>query len=238
AGRFFFLTGIQAGTNRSLSVDGHSATSPNATFPLIFEPVTILAGRANVVSTPFHLPPIDTSQEVTIDPTRDTVAGNAAVNNLQMTIPVGAHLRMLDGTLVTRTSITPLAPDRTPAALPSDVGTNIVYTSQPGGAITDIPIPVVYPNLAGLDPGTRVELYAFDHPHVNWFVYGFGRVSTDGRTIAPEINPSTGKPYGLPDFSWHFPNTGPNGNPGDNGPDGPDGGPDDPNNPDNPDNPD
>jgi RHS repeat-associated protein len=214
AGRFF-LTGIQSGTNRSLSVDGHSATSPNATFPLIFEPVNIIAGRANNVATPFHLPPIDTSQEVTIDPTRDTVAGNASVTNLQMTIPVGAHLRMLDGTLVTRTSITPLAPDRTPAPLPSDVGTNIVYTAQPGGAITDIAIPVIYPNLAGLDPGARVELYAFDHAHVNWFVYGFGRVSTDGRTIAPEIDPTTGKPYGLKDFSWSFPNTGPNGNPSD-----------------------
>jgi RHS repeat-associated protein len=214
AGRFF-MTGIQSGTNRSLSVDGHSATSPNATFPLIFEPVNIIAGRANNVATPFHLPPIDTSQEVTIDPTRDTVAGNVSVTNLQMTIPVGAHLRMLDGTLVTRTSITPLAPDRTPAPLPSDVGTNIVYTAQPGGAITDIAIPVIYPNLAGLDPGTRVELYAFDHAHVNWFVYGFGRVSTDGRTIAPEIDPTTGKPYGLKDFSWSFPNTGPNGNPSD-----------------------
>lgn len=216
AGRFF-LVGIQAGTNRPLSVDGHSAFSPNATFPLIFEPANVIVGRANVIPNPFHLPPIDTSQEVTIDPTRDTVAGNAAAVNLQMTIPKGANLRMLDGTLVTRTSITPLAPDRTPAPLPSDVGTNIVYTSQPGGAVTDIPIPVVYPNLAGLNPGTRVELYAFDHAHVNWFVYGFGRVSTDGRTIAPEINPTTGKPYGLPDFSWHFPNTGPNGNPGDPG---------------------
>jgi RHS repeat-associated protein/uncharacterized repeat protein (TIGR01451 family) len=211
----FLLVSVQAGTNRPLSVDGHSAFSPNATFPLIFEPANVIAGRANVIPNPFHLPPIDTSQEVTIDPTRDTVAGNAAIPGLQMTVPQGAHLRMLDGTLVTRTSITPLAPDRTPAPLPSDVGTNIVYTSQPGGAITDIPIPVIYPNLAGLDPGRRVELYAFDHAHVNWFVYGFGRVSKDGRTIAPEINPSTGKPYGLPDFSWHFPNTGPNGNPSD-----------------------
>lgn len=214
AGRFL-LVGVQAGTNRPLSVDGHTAFSPNATFPLIFEPATIIAGRANIIQRPFNLPPIDTSQEVTIDPTRDTVAGNAAVQNLQMTIPKGANLRTLDGTLVTRTSITPLAPDRTPAPLPADVGTNIVYTSQPGGAITDIPIPVVYPNLAELDPGTEVELYAFDHAHVNWFVYGIGKVSADGKTIAPEIDPTTGKPYGLKDFSWHFPNAAPNGNPGD-----------------------
>src|SRR5439155_27278930 len=35
AGRFL-LAGIQPGTSRPLSVDGHSAFSPNATFPLIF----------------------------------------------------------------------------------------------------------------------------------------------------------------------------------------------------------
>jgi RHS repeat-associated protein len=44
-------------------------------------------------------------------------------------------------------------------------------------------------------------------------VYGFGRVSADGRRIEPEIDPATGRPYGLPDFSWHFPDRTPEGNP-------------------------
>jgi len=74
-------------------------------------------------------------------------------------------------------------------------------------------MPVVYPNLAGADPGTQIELYAFNHDTVQWYVYGFGRVSPDGRRIEPEIDPATGKPYGLPDFSWHFPDATPEGNP-------------------------
>ncbi len=95
----------------------------------------------------------------------------------------------------------------------------MVFTSQPGGAISDIAMPVTYPNLLGIDPGTVVELYAFNHDTVQWYVYGFGRVSTDGRTISPEIDPNTGRPYGLPDFSWHFPGGGPGGDPGGGGPD-------------------
>jgi RHS repeat-associated protein len=137
-----------------------------------------------------------------------------------MTIPAGANLRNRDGTPVTRVSISPVEPDRVPAPLPSNLSTNMVYTSQPGGAVTtnNVVMPVVYPNLAGANPNTRATLYYFDHDAVIWRSYGFARVSADGLRIEPEINPSTGKPYGLPNFSWHFPDLPVSQNPGD--PDG------------------
>lgn len=210
----FLMTGVTAGANRPIKIDGRTATAPNHNFPVIVEPATIVAGQANVVPFIFFLPPIDTDAEVPVVAGENTVAGNARVAGLQMTIPAGANLRHPDGSPVTRVSITPLEPDRTPAPLPPNVGTNLVYTSQPGGAVTDIAIPIVYPNLAGADPGTRVELYAFDHDTASWFIYGFGRVSNDGRSIEPEIDPATGRPFGLKNFSWHFPNVAPDGNPG------------------------
>ncbi|MEK6324767.1 MAG: peptidoglycan DD-metalloendopeptidase family protein [Acidobacteriota bacterium] len=208
----FLLSGVTAGLDRPLMVDGRTASAPNRTYPLIIEPATIVAGQANTVPYTFFLPAIDTQFEVDVVPGQTTVATNPRVLGLSMTIPSDAHLRNRDGSPVARASITPLAIDRTPAPLPSDVGTNLVYTSQPGGAISDVPMPVVYPNLAGADPGKRIELYSFNHDTVQWYVYGFGRVSTDGRRIEPEINPQTGRPYGLPDFSWHFPNVTPDGN--------------------------
>lgn len=211
----FLLVGINAGSNRPLMIDGRTANSPNKTYPVIIEPANIVAGQANVNPFTFYLPPIDTQFEVEVVPGQNTVASNPRVPGLEMTIPAGANLRNRDGSPVTRVSITPLAIDRTPAPLPANVRTAMVFTSQPGGAISDVPMPVTYPNTLGLDPGTRVDLYAFNHDTVQWYVYGFGRVSTDGKTISPEINPATGKPYGLPDFSWHFPNAGPGGNPGD-----------------------
>jgi RHS repeat-associated protein len=213
----FLLIGITAGSTRPLMVDGRTASSPNKTYPVIIEPANIVAGQANVNPYTFYLPPIDTQYEVEVVPGQNTVASNPRVPGLQMTIPAGANLRNRDGSPVARVSITPLAIDRTPAPLPANIRTSLVYTSQPGGAISDIPMPVVYPNLLGVDPNTRVELYAFNHDTVQWYIYGYGRVSTDGRTIAPEIDPSTGRPYGLRDFSWHMPNGGPGGNSGGKG---------------------
>lgn len=213
----FLLSGITAGTNRPLMIDGRTANSPNKTYPVIIEPANVIAGQANVNPFTFYLPPIDTQYEVEVVPGQNTVASNPRVPGLQMTIPAGANLRNRDGSPVARVSITPLAIDRTPAPLPSNIKTALVYTSQPGGAISDIPMPVTYPNLLGVDPGTFVDLYAFNHDTVQWYVYGKGRVSADGQNISPEINPATGKPYGLPDFSWHFPNGGPGGNPGGKG---------------------
>jgi RHS repeat-associated protein len=211
----FLLTGVTAGVNRPVMIDGRTASSPNRTYPVLAEPTTIVAGEANAVPYVFYLPPIDVENEVIIAPAQTTVVTTPGVPGLQLTVPAGANLRNRDNTPVTRVSITPVPIDRTPTPLPSNVTTAMVYTNQPGGAISDIPMPMVFPNLQGADPGTQAELYAFNHDTVQWYVYGYGRVSADGRLIVPEIDPNTGQPYGLVDFSWYFPSTGPEDDPGD-----------------------
>ncbi len=211
----FLLSGVTAGVDRALMVDGRTASAPARTYPVIIEPATIVAGQANVVPYTFYLPAIDTQYEVEVVPGQTTMVENPRVPGLEMMVPAGANLRNRDGSAVARVSITPIAIDRTPAPLPANVGTNMVFTSQPGGAVSDIAMPVVYPNLTGADPDTRIELYAFNHDTAQWYVYGYGRVSADGRRIEPEIDPATGRQYGLRDFSWHFPNAAPDGNPSD-----------------------
>src|SRR6266436_9290419 len=101
--------------------DGRTASSPNRTYPVIIEPANLIAGQANVNPYTFYLPPIDTQYEVEVVPGQSTIASNPRVPGLQMTIPAGANLRNRDGSPVTRVSITPLAIDRTPAPLPSNV---------------------------------------------------------------------------------------------------------------------
>jgi RHS repeat-associated protein len=213
----FLLGGVPAGNRRPLMVDGRTASAPNRTYPVIIEPADLVAGQANLNPYTFYLPAIDTQYEVDVVPNQDTVVTTPRVPGVQMTVPAGANLRNRDGSPVARVSITPVPIDRTPAPLPANVRTTLVFTSQPGGAIADVAMPVVYPNLAEADPGTRVELYAFDHDTVQWYVYGYGRVSDDGRSIVPEVDPATGRQYGLRDFSWHMANAAPSGNPGDSG---------------------
>jgi RHS repeat-associated protein len=210
----FILFGINAGTNRPLMVDGRTASAANQTYPVITEPANVVAGQANQAPYNFYLPPIDTQYDTVVNPNAPTVVTNPTVPGLQMTIPAGAKLTNLDGTPVSTVSITPVAIDRTPAPLPSNVSMQLVYTSQPGGATSSLPIPIVYPNFAGLSPGTVVNLYNFNHNTVQWEVYGTGQVSADGRTIAPQTNPQTGQPYGLTTFSWHGCNASKTGNPG------------------------
>src|SRR5262249_26908110 len=213
----FLLIGVMAGTGRPVMVDGRTASGPHRSYPVIVEPADIVAGQANTVPYTFLLPPIDTQNEVQVVPGQNTMVTTPRVSGVMMMIPAGANLRNRDGSPVTRASITPVPIDRTPAPLPSNIGLPIVFTSQPGGAIADMEMPVIYPNMTGKDPGTRMELWAFNHDTVQWYVYGFGRVSSDGRTIVPEINPATGRQYGLRDFSWHGPNAGPDGNGGGKG---------------------
>ncbi|MGH9850048.1 MAG: RHS repeat-associated core domain-containing protein, partial [Blastocatellia bacterium] len=197
----FLLSGVTAGADRPLMVDGRTASAPNKPFPIIVEPATIVSGQANVVPYTFYLPPIDTQYEVTVAPTQNTIVTNPRLPGLSMTIPANSGIRNRDGSAVTRVSITPVPIDRTPAPLPSNLGTAMVYTSQPGGAIVNpgVNMPVVYPNLTGAEPGAAVPLYSFNHDTAQWYQYGTGHVSNDGKTI----NPDPG--VGLPDFSWHFP---------------------------------
>ena len=207
----FLLVGVTAGQNRPVMIDGRTASAPNKTYPVIVEPASVVAGQVNTVPFTFYLPAINTQFEKDLIPNQTNVVNNPRLPDLTLTIPANANLRNLDGTPVTRVSITPIEPDRVPAPLPSNLGTNVVFTSQPGGAesATGVEMPVVYPNLAGANPNTRIELYYFDHDAVVWKRYGFGRVSADGLRIVPETNPATGQPYGLPNFSWGFANVPP-----------------------------
>lgn len=200
----FLLTGVNAGQNRPLVVDGRTASAPNRTYPVITEAANVIAGQVNVIPDIYYLPPIDVQNEVTVVPGQDTMATTLKLPGYQMMIPAGANLRNLDGTPVARMSITFLPIDRIPAPLPTNVTTAMVLTAQPGGAMSDMPMPVTYPNTLHANPGSVCNLYSFNHNSVQWVIYGTGHVSADGRTIVPDNNPATGKPYGLTDFAWHF----------------------------------
>lgn len=200
----FLLVGVTAGVDRVVMVDGRTATVPNRSYPVINEPATVVAGQPNVIPYTFYLPPVDVQFEVPVVPNQPTIATTPRLPDYKLIVPAGANLRNRDGSPVARISVTPLPIDRIPAPLPSNVTTGEVWTAQPGGALSNVPIPVTYPNDMHASPGTQCNLYVFNHDTVHWQIYGTGRVSADGRTIAPEIDPSTGKPYGLNNFAWHM----------------------------------
>jgi RHS repeat-associated protein len=226
----FLLIGLQAGPARAILIQ----PAQTNIYPIIKEPADVAANQSNTVPYTFYLPAIDHADEQPITPNSQGVVQSAVtvinqrVKGLAMTIPQGIRLIGLNGQpLATGTlvSITPVPIDRTPAPLPAGVFTPLVFTSQPGSLCSaklvgivyscdpsGMKIPVTYPNLSGAKPGLSIQLWAFDHDTVEWYKYGLGTVSPDGKTIVPNAG------VGLKDFSWHFPappsRDGNNGDPG------------------------
>ncbi|MGH9801616.1 MAG: hypothetical protein ACRD82_14730, partial [Blastocatellia bacterium] len=222
----FLLIGLQAGPARPVFIQPPSGS----VYPAIKEPADVSASQSNVVPYTFYLPAID-PLNTTINPNAatDVFSTRPGLGELKMTIPPNISLRTLDANnnstgTVTQVSITPVPIDRTPAPLPGGVRTAMVYTSQPGNSCiwntatnscftddTGPKIPVIYPNLSGANPGDQVPLWAFNHNTVQWYQYGTGTVSADGKRITPNAG------AGLRDFSWHFasPPSGNGGNPSD-----------------------
>ena len=198
----FLLPGVTAGVDRPLMINGAQASGPGRTYPTITEPVTVIAGQTNVIPHNFYLPVIDTDNQKMYVSGQPLEVTTPMAPGLKMMIPAEANLRTRGGGAVVAVSLTCVEPDRPPAPLPPNLGTTMLYTSQPGDVrpAPGVVIPVTYPNLAGADPGTRVELMNFDPDTTRWYRYGYGRVSRDGKLIEPE--PGVGLPY----FSWHFPN--------------------------------
>jgi len=159
----FLLSNVTAGNNRAILVDGRTASTPGRSYPVIAEPVNIVAGQPNQMPYTFYLPRVDTQNEVIVVPNQNTMVTTPRVDGLSTLIPAGANLRNRDGSAVSRVSMTPVAIDRTPAPLPSNLATTMVYTNQPGGAIADVAMPVTYPNFAEANPGTIIPLYTFNH---------------------------------------------------------------------------
>src|SRR6185369_7116621 len=100
----FLLTGVTAGVNRPVMIDGRTASAPNRTYPVLAEPATIVAGQANAVPYVFYLPPIDVEHEKIIVPGQQNVVTTPRVPGLQLTVPANANLRNRDNTPVTRVS--------------------------------------------------------------------------------------------------------------------------------------
>jgi hypothetical protein len=119
-----------------------------------------------------------------------------------------------EGNSATQAMIVPVAPDRLPAPLPPGVDPKLVISIQAGGAngfnqeaqggstTFDVPAPLQFPNLEGLQPGEKALFWSFDHTAGKWVVIGTGTVSEDGKVIKSDEGVGVLAP------GWHFVNPG------------------------------
>src|SRR5262249_13282060 len=139
------------------------------------------------------------------NPPSDIRATTQTVPNLEVRVLAGTTITSVDGSTVREITLTPVPTDRAPGLLPPGAVVPMLFSVQPGGAVPLPPVPVSLPNLVNTPPGTQMNLWTFDVSISQWRIYGTGTVSPDGTQIVPDIDPSTGRPYGLRRFAWHFP---------------------------------
>ena len=187
----FLLSGLEC-SRCVLVVDGRPASRPGRTYGVFEFGQEMIAGETNVVMGPLWMPKIDTQHAVDIpSPTpHEIVVRTPKIPGLELHLPPNAVIRDKDGNVVHRISITPFPKDRPIMAPPEGLQFPVFFTIQPGGAHVETPDGtgawLVYPNPTHLRAKKRVPFFSYDPWVKDWFIYGLGRVSDDGRRIVPE----------------------------------------------------
>ncbi|MEG4322316.1 MULTISPECIES: DUF4114 domain-containing protein [unclassified Microcoleus] len=186
----------------TLRIFGEGITGED-NYPYIAEKLPLLLEREvysnanNVITRPIYLPPIDTANGKTINPTADTTVTTAAIPKASVFVKAGS-IKDAEGNPYTENlSITEVPTELTPAALPPNLHTDLVVTIQPGDMVFTTPAPLSLPNRAGYAPGTTMDLWSIN-PTTGFFDnVGVGKVSTDSTTIETISG-------GIRNSSWHF----------------------------------
>jgi RHS repeat-associated protein len=187
----FLLTSIPAGRHE-LVIDGRTASTEGREYGVFEYGLNVQSGKTNVLPFTSWLPQIDTANAVQISSptTSETIVSSPRIPNLELRLPTGTVVKDIDGSVVTKVSITPIPVDRTPFPLPDTRYVPIYFTIQPGGGYVYAKggrgARLYYPNYRQTEPGSVFGFWHYDPEERGWHVYGHGQVTPDGQQIVPD----------------------------------------------------
>lgn len=194
----FLLSPLNAG-QQVLLINGTTASQPNKPYAMFDTRVDVDPGQTNILPYTIWLPLVDVrnATDLSATTTGDVVAKTPRVPGLEVHVPKGAVMRYPKGDLVRKLTITPIPANRPPFPLPAGQKEGLLFTMQTHGARLEEGgarglgsaskgLRMVYPNHAGLAPGTVVDIWSYDASGTGWFVSGKGKVGRDGKQIAPD----------------------------------------------------
>ena len=183
-------------------VDGGTANSSSNTYGIYRVGVDLQPNLTNTLKYTVWMTALDTEHVVQIasPTTSDMVITNPGVPGLELHLPAGTVIHDARGNVVTQIGITPVPMNQPPFPLKNGVQFPVYFTIQPGGAtfsnagkawspsVTNKAqgATIHYHNQYKGKPGARFSFWNYDPTQKGWYVYGHGRVSTDGKMIHPE----------------------------------------------------
>ena len=178
-----------------LIVDGVTVTRPGSWVWLQFDLVTI-AGQDNSIGRPVRLMFKDTAHGMLVDATHGGTLTLPQVPGFSLTILPNSVL-FPDGTRSGQVSVTVVHPDKMPDPPEFGQQPRFLVTIQPANALFNPPAPLCIPNLDGLQPGQKTEMYSYDHDMGQFVAIGTGTVSYDGSQICSDPG------VGVLKAGWH-----------------------------------
>jgi hypothetical protein len=192
---YFKLTGVPVGFFK-LMADGTTAGGGTKQYPTLEYDIVTVAGQDNTVGMPIYLPQLDPTARVCVDATTGGVLRPSASPGFSLTIAPGSAT-FPGGSKTGCVSVTPVNPDKVPMVPGFGQQPRYVVTIQPVGTIFNPPAAITIPNMDGLGPGAKTEMYSFDHDLAAFVAIGSATVSPDGSTISSDPG------IGVIKAGWH-----------------------------------
>lgn len=194
----FELGGLPGGGLADLHVEGATATYVGDTpvgqtflLPTLHFVPYLVAGAKNGLFGPVLLPRLQVENEVLFDGTGDVVLGIAGIDGFAISVPAETTLTLPDGTVAGPTSpvilsLNQVHIDEIPMPLSDGAAPPFAWTLQPGGTTFDPPLPLAYPNTAGLPAGAVGYFLSFDHDTNRFEIVATGSVTADGGQLVSD----------------------------------------------------
>jgi hypothetical protein len=190
----FRVTNAPVGTMK-LMADGSTAL-PTGAWPTLEFDMTTVAGRDNTVGSPIFLPRLDQVNRLCVSQTTGGTLTLPQVPGFALTVGAGAAT-FPGGARSGCISVTPVNPDKVPTAPGFGQQPRFVVTIQPVGTTFNPPARIQIPNVDGLAPRAKTEMYSYDHDLAAFVAIGAGTVSEDGSVIASDPG------VGVLKAGWH-----------------------------------
>lgn len=172
-----------------LMADGTTAGGGTITYPTLEYDIVTIAGQNNTVGTPIYLPALNSANQLCVDATHGGTLNLAQYPGFSLTVAPGSAT-FPGGSRQGCVSVSTVHGDKVPMAPGFGQQPRFIVTIQPVGTLFNPPAAMTLPNVDGLAPNAKTEMYSYDHDLSMFVALGTATVSADGSVIASD--PGTG----------------------------------------------